>query len=66
MGFGSMISLVMTLLAIVSVFIFIPLISEWAFWILVAAWTAAHGVGDERSVAFEYPGAGVAGPDPYA
>jgi hypothetical protein len=37
MGLGFMISLVMTLLAIVSVFIFIPLISEWAFWILVAA-----------------------------
>jgi hypothetical protein len=35
MGFGLIISLVMTLLAIV--FIFIPLISEWAFWILVAA-----------------------------
>ena len=38
MSFGSAISLIMTLLAIVSVFIFIPLVSEYAFWIAVAAY----------------------------
>jgi hypothetical protein len=43
MGFGFMISLVMTLLAIVSVFIFIPLVSEYAFWIVVAAYIILGG-----------------------
>jgi hypothetical protein len=38
MSLGSAISLIMTLLAIVSVFIFIPVISEYAFWVAVAAY----------------------------
>jgi hypothetical protein len=38
MSFGSAISLIMTLAAIVSVFIFIPWVSEWAFWIVIAAY----------------------------
>jgi hypothetical protein len=43
MGFGFMISMVMTLLAIVSVFIFVPLASEYAFWIMVAAYIILGG-----------------------
>jgi hypothetical protein len=38
MSFGSFVSLVMTLLAIVSVFVFIPLVSDYAFWIAVGAY----------------------------
>jgi hypothetical protein len=43
MGFGFMISLAMALLAIVSVFIFIPWVSEWAFWIVIAAYIILGG-----------------------
>ncbi len=48
MSFGSVISLVMTLLAIVSVFVFIPLISEYAFWIAVAAYVILAGTWHHR------------------
>jgi hypothetical protein len=38
MSFSSAISLIMTLLAIVSVVIYLPFISDYAFWIIVAAY----------------------------
>jgi hypothetical protein len=38
MSFSSAISLIMMLLAIVSVVIFIPFVSDYAFWITVAAY----------------------------
>jgi hypothetical protein len=38
MSFSSAISLTMTLLAIVSVVIYLPIISDYAFWIIVAAY----------------------------
>jgi hypothetical protein len=38
MRFGFAFSLIMALLAIVSVFVYIPMISEYAFWVAVAAY----------------------------
>ena len=38
MRFGFAFSLIMAMLAIVSVFIYIPMISEYAFWVAVAAY----------------------------
>jgi hypothetical protein len=38
MSFSSAISLIMTLVAIVSVVIYVPIISDYAFWIAVAAY----------------------------
>ena len=38
MRFGFAFSLIMAMLAIVSVFVYIPMISEYAFWVAVAAY----------------------------
>jgi Sec-independent protein secretion pathway component TatC len=38
MSFSSAISLIMTLLAVVSVVFYVPIISDYAFWIAVAAY----------------------------
>ena len=38
MRFGFPFSLIMAMLAIVSVFVYIPMISEYAFWVAVAAY----------------------------
>ena len=38
MRFGFAFSLIMAMLAIVSVFVYIPMISEYAFWVGVAAY----------------------------
>ena len=43
MGFGCMIYVAMKLLAMARVFIFIPLVSEWPFWIVVAAYSILGG-----------------------
>jgi hypothetical protein len=48
MIFGRMASLVMSYAAVVGVFAIIPIISEYAFWILVGAyllWAAVHRLG---------------------
>lgn len=45
MSFGRMISLVISIAAVLAVFVEIPVISEYAFWVLVGAilvWYAAH------------------------
>jgi hypothetical protein len=38
MRFGLALSLVLMGFAVVSVFVFIPFISEWAFWVAIAAY----------------------------
>jgi hypothetical protein len=43
MSFGFMFSLVLALTAIVSAFIFIPYVSEYAFWCVVAAYIILAG-----------------------
>jgi hypothetical protein len=43
MRFAVVVSLILTLLATVSVFIFIPLVSEYAFWVAVAAYIILAG-----------------------
>jgi hypothetical protein len=43
MAFGFLISLVLVLLAVVSVFIYIPFASEFAFWLVIAAYIALAG-----------------------
>jgi hypothetical protein len=45
MSFGRMISLVIAIVAVVAVFVEIPVVSEYAFWVLVGAilvWLAVH------------------------
>lgn len=43
MSFGFVFSLILALLAIVSVFIWIPFVSEYAFWVAVAAYVILAG-----------------------
>jgi hypothetical protein len=38
MSFASFTSLIMALLAIVSVFVFIPIVSDYSFWLVVLAY----------------------------
>jgi hypothetical protein len=48
MFFGRIASLVLSYAAIVGVFIYVQIISDWAFWILVGAyllWLAVHSLG---------------------
>ena len=40
MFLGRLVSLVMEIAAIVGVFVEIPIVSEWAFWLLVGAYLA--------------------------
>jgi hypothetical protein len=45
MSFGRMISLVIAIVAVLRVFVEIPIVSDYAFWVLVGAllvWLAAH------------------------
>lgn len=45
MSFGRMISLVIAIVAVLAVFVEIPVVSEYAFWVLVGAilvWEAVH------------------------
>lgn len=41
MGFAILLSLIMAGFAVVGVFIPIPFVSEWAFWIMTAAYVVA-------------------------
>jgi hypothetical protein len=43
MSFGFIFSLILALVAIVSVFVFIPLVSEYAFWFALAAYIILGG-----------------------
>jgi hypothetical protein len=48
MFFGRFVSLAMATAAVVGVFTFIPILSEYAFWVVVGAyflWLAVHRVG---------------------
>jgi uncharacterized membrane protein YhaH (DUF805 family) len=45
MNFGRMVSIVIAIVAVLGVFVEIPIVSDYAFWILVAAviiWHAVH------------------------
>jgi len=43
MSFGFIASLVMAIVGIVGVFITIPIVSEYAFWVIVAAYIVLAG-----------------------
>jgi hypothetical protein len=43
MKFAFMISLTLVVLAILGVFTFIPLVSNYAFWFVIAAWFIVAG-----------------------
>jgi hypothetical protein len=43
MAAGFMFSLVLALLAVVSVFMYIPFASEWAFWLVIVAYIVLAG-----------------------
>ena len=43
MAGGFVVSLVLMLLGVVSVFIYIPFASEWAFWLVIAAYIVLAG-----------------------
>jgi hypothetical protein len=43
MRFGFIVSLIMIILGIVSVFVEIPVVSEYAFWVVVAAYIVLAG-----------------------
>jgi hypothetical protein len=43
MKFAFMISLILVILAVLGVFIFIPLVSNNAFWFVIAAWFVLVG-----------------------
>jgi hypothetical protein len=46
MSFGRMVSLVIAIVAVLGVFIEIPIVSDFAFWVLAAAylvWVGIHG-----------------------
>jgi hypothetical protein len=45
MRFGFIASFVMAILAIVSVFVDIPFVSQFAFWVVVATYAMLAGVG---------------------
>jgi hypothetical protein len=45
MRFGFITSFAMAILAIVSVFIEIPIVSQFAFWFVVGAWIVLAGAG---------------------
>ena len=44
MNFGRMVSLVIAIVAVLGVFVEIPIVSDYAFWILVAAYLVVVGV----------------------
>jgi hypothetical protein len=44
MSFGYMASLVVAIVAVVAVFVEIPIISDYAFWVLVGAYFILHGI----------------------
>jgi hypothetical protein len=51
MSFGRMISLVIALVAVVAVFVEIPIVSDYAFWVLVGAlliWDSVHVPNTKR------------------
>ncbi len=51
MNFGRMVSLVIAIVAVLGVFVEIPIVSDYAFWILVGAviiWHAVHS-GSEKA-----------------
>jgi hypothetical protein len=49
MSFGRMISLVITIVAVVGVFVEIPIVSDYAFWVLVGALLVWLGVHTENT-----------------
>jgi hypothetical protein len=52
MSFGRMASLVIAIVAVVGVFIEIPIVSDYAFWFLVGAFIVWHGVHTGRRHSF--------------
>jgi len=44
MNFGRMVSIVIAIVAVLGVFVEIPIVSDYAFWILVAAYLVVVGV----------------------
>jgi hypothetical protein len=56
MNFGRMISLVMAIAAVAGVFVEIPIVSDYAFWVLVGAllvWLAVHRQNPKRRFRWE-------------
>jgi len=52
MNFGRMVSLVIAIVAVLGVFVEIPIVSDYAFWILVGAviiWHAVHS-GSKKAI----------------
>jgi hypothetical protein len=52
MSFGRMASLVIAIVAVLGVFVDIPIISEYAFWVLVGALVIWHGVHSKPKKSF--------------
>ena len=48
MDFGLIASLLIAILAIVSVFVEIPIVSDYAFWVMTGAFLLVVGVGYDR------------------
>ena len=44
MNFGRMVSIVIAIVAVLGVFVEVPIVSDYAFWILVAAYLVVVGV----------------------
>ena len=52
MSFGRMASLVIAIVAVLGLFVEIPIISDYAFWVLVGAYLIWHGVHSRPKKSF--------------